>query len=253
MNQSIINLIISIKNGLKKFNYQKTNFFKTKNNKIIDPVTKLDIKIEKYIRSKIKSKFPMHSIIGEELSNKNDDDENKWFIDPIDGTKNYLMDLPTWSNLIGYYHKRKPEVGFANFPMLEKCYLAYQKRTYLISSNNKKIIKSNKKTRLKNAKIAINTFRTVKIKKIRKFINSFKGIFRITGCDAYNFCLIAEGKVDVLIESGLKQVDILPLIPIIENSGAIITNWRGEKNFKKGDILVTGNSILHKKLIKIIN
>ena len=39
-----------------------------------------------------------------------------------------------------------------------------------------------------------------------------------------NFCLIAEGKVDVLIESGLKQVDILPLIPIIENSGAIITN-----------------------------
>ena len=95
--------------------------------------------------------------------------------------------------------------------MLEKCYFAYHKRTYLISSNNKKIIKSNKKTRLKNAKIAINTFRTTKIKKIRKFINSFKGIFRITGCDAYNFCLIAEGKVDVLIESGLKQVDILPL------------------------------------------
>ena len=105
MNQSIINLIISIKNGLKKFNYQKTNFFKTKNNKIIDPVTKLDIKIEKYIRSKIKSKFPMHSIIGEELSNKNDDDENKWFIDPIDGTKNYLMDLPTWSNLLVFTTK----------------------------------------------------------------------------------------------------------------------------------------------------
>ena len=57
----------------------------------------------------------------------------------------------------------------------------------------------------------------------------------------------------MLIESGLKQVDILPLIPIIENSGAIITNWRGEKNFKKGDILVTGNPNLHKKLIKIIN
>ena len=105
MNQSIINLIISIKHGLKKFNYQKTNLFKTKNNKVTDPVTKLDIKIEKYIRSKIKSKFPMHSIIGRELSNKNDDDENKWFIDPIDRTKNALMDLPTWSNLIGFYHK----------------------------------------------------------------------------------------------------------------------------------------------------
>ena len=152
MNQSIINLIISIKHGLKKFNYQKTNLFKTKNNKVTDPVTKLDIKIEKYIRSKIKSKFPMHSIIGEELSNKNDDDENKWFIDPIDGTKNYLMDLPTWSNLIGFYHKRKPEVGFANFPMLEKCYFAYHKRTYLISSNNKKLSNLIKKLDLKMQK-----------------------------------------------------------------------------------------------------
>ena len=79
-----------------------------------------------------------------------------------------------------------------------------------------------------------------------------KGIFRITNANAYNFCLLAEGKIDVIIESGLKKVDILPLIAIIENSGAIITDWNGKKDFSSGKVLVSSNIKIHKKLLKVI-
>ena len=61
--------------------------------------------------------------------------------------------------------------------------------------------------------------------------------------------MLAEGKVDVIVESNVKKVDIIPLIPIIENSGGKISNWRGESDISKGDILVSSNGILHTKMI----
>ena len=74
----------------------------------------------------------------------------------------------------------------------------------------------------------------------------------ITGSDAYNFCLIAEGKLDILIEPGLKKVDFYPLISIIKNSGAIITDWNGKMKFPRGDVLVAANRKLHHHVLKKI-
>ena len=252
MNQDFAKFIFSIQVGLKKFNSKKIIKFKSKKKDKVDPVTELDIKIEKFIRSKIRSKFPNHSILGEELPDELNDKELKWYIDPIDGTKNYLMGLPTWSNLVGLYKNNKPLLGFANFPDLNKFYFSNKKKTYLVENKKKRSIKSSKKKNLKGTKIAINTINTIKIKKIYNFFKNYKGIFKITGCDAYNFCLVAEGKIDALIESGLKKVDILPLVSILDNSGAIITNWKGKRSFSDGKILVSGNKTLHKKLLKIV-
>ena len=72
---------------------------------------------------------------------------------------------------------------------------------------------------------------------------------QISSLDALNYCLLAEGKIDIILETKVKEVDILPLIPIIENSGGKITNWNGESDISKGDILVSSNSILHAKMV----
>ncbi len=63
---------------------------------------------------------------------------------------------------------------------------------------------------------------------------------------------MAEGKIDIIIEAGLKKVDILPLIKLLKNSGAIITDWNGKNNISKGDIIVSSNNILHDKILKLI-
>ncbi len=80
------------------------------------------------------------------------DKELKWYIDPIDGTKNYLMGLPTWSNLVGLYKNNKPLLGFANFPDLNKFYFSNKKKTYLVENKKKRSIKSSKKKKLKRYK-----------------------------------------------------------------------------------------------------
>ena len=227
--------------------------FKSKKDLQIDPVTKFDVKMEKLIRKLIKSDFKNYNIIGEELENENNSSDFTWVIDPIDGTKSLILNLHTWSNLIGLYFKKKCIFSFANFPILKKTYIGLGNKTLLLTKNKKYQIISNKKTTSKNMKLAINTLHSLRDRRVKNYILNFKGFFRVTGSDAYNFCSIAEGRLDALIESGLKQVDVLPIIKIVENSGAIITNWKGEKDFKEGRVLVSSNNIIHKYSIKKIN
>ena len=83
-----------------------------------DPVTTSDKAFEKFIRSKISKKFPNHQIIGEEYGHKNTKSEFSWVIDPIDGTRSYVVGNPSWSNLISLNYNGEPVLGLANFPKM---------------------------------------------------------------------------------------------------------------------------------------
>ena len=99
-------------NFLKKLPPKLNSFYKTKSKsglvvsnkskskKNFDPVTNFDRAFEKYIRSLINKKFPKDSIIGEEFEDKFSSNNYKWSIDPIDGTRAFVIGAPTWSNLI---------------------------------------------------------------------------------------------------------------------------------------------------------
>merc|ERR1712127_1140265 len=121
---------------------------KSKNKKNFDPVTNLDKAFERFIRNIIVKQFPKDAILGEEFLEKYSDNGYKWFIDPIDGTRAFMVGAPTWSNLIRLTHKNQSVLGLVNFPALNKFYINDQQKSYLI--NNKKIIlKTSKETNLK--------------------------------------------------------------------------------------------------------
>ena len=225
---------------------------KSKSKKDFDPVTNFDKAFEKYIRALINKKFPKDSIIGEEFEDKLSFNDYKWSIDPIDGTRAFVIGAPTWSNLISLSFKEKSLVGLANFPELNKYYISDKKKSYLYKDRKKIVLKSSNNNNLKTIKIIGNFHGTLSYEKQRKVIKKFGWSFRLAGFDALNYCLLAEGKVDAVIEANLKPYDILPLIPIIKNSGAIVTNWRNEPAENGGNILATSNSKLHKKILKLL-
>lgn len=226
--------------------------YKTKKDFQIDPVTALDIKSENIIRKNIHKYFPDHNIIGEEKKNKITKSEYTWFIDPIDGTKSMIMGLPTWSNLIGLYKNKKCIASFANFPQLKKYYIAYNNKSLIFENQKFKKIKTNNNVTLKKAKLTINTLHALRKKKIFKYLMKYKGFFKVTGVDALNFCSIAEGNFDVLIEDGLKIVDIMPIVLIVKNSGALITDWSGNSDFSKGKVLVCANKKIQKFYLNLL-
>jgi myo-inositol-1(or 4)-monophosphatase len=225
---------------------------KSKSKNDFDPVTNFDKAFEKYIRSLINKKFPKDSIIGEEFADKSSFNNYTWSIDPIDGTRAFVIGAPTWSNLISLSFKDRSLVGLANFPELNKYYINDKKKSYLFRDRKKSILRSSNNNNLKTIKIIGNFHGTLSYEKQRRVIKKFGWSFRLAGFDALNYCLLAEGKVDAVIEANLKPYDILPLIPIIKNSGAIVTNWKNEPAENGGNILATSNKMLHNKILKLL-
>jgi myo-inositol-1(or 4)-monophosphatase len=87
--------------------------------------------LKKYIRTLIHKSFCNDSIIGEELK-INFFNDYLWCIDPIDGTRAFIIGAPTWSNLIGLSFQNKPVLGLVNFPELNKYYISDKKKSYVV-------------------------------------------------------------------------------------------------------------------------
>ena len=251
------NFLKSLPSKLNSFYKKKSKYGlivnnKSKSKKDFDPVTNFDKAFERYIRSLINKNFDNHSIIGEEFKDKFSSSDYKWSIDPIDGTRAFVIGAPTWSNLISLSHQDKSILGLANFPELNKFYINDENKSYVFRNKKKFILKSSNNNNLKKIKIIGNFHGTLSYERQRKVIKKFGWSFRLAGFDALNYCLLAEGKVDAVIEANLKPYDILPLIPIMKNSGAIVSNWKNEPAENGGNILASSNWILHNKILKLL-
>ena len=250
------NFLNKLAKDLTKFYYLKLNkTFKVSNKlkgKGYDPVTTSDKAFEKFIRGKIKKRFPGHQIIGEEFGHKKSKSDFTWVIDPIDGTRSFVIGNPTWSNLISLNFKGYPILGLANFPALKKYYLNYSdKVAYVFSDGKRKKLSVNKDVNFKNVKIAAAFHGWLPLNKQKKIPKILK-LMQFPCTDALSYSHFSEGKVDVVIQCSNKIWDIHPLIPIIKASGGIITTWNNKNAVKAGNVLVSSNKSIHNKLLKLL-
>ena len=241
---------------MTKFYYSKLNKpFKTSNKlkgKGYDPVTTADRAFEKFIRSKIKKKFPSHEIIGEEFGYKKTKSDFAWIIDPIDGTRSFVVGNPTWSNLISLNYKGNPVVGLANFPKLNKYYLNTSRKTaYVVENGKKRKLSVNKKVSFSNMKVSGAFHGWLSLKKQSKIPKLLK-LMQFPCIDALSYAHLCEGKIDVVMQCQNKIWDIHPLIPIIKASGGIATTWKNESANKAGNVLISANKSIHKKVLKLL-
>jgi len=241
---------------LTKFYYSKLNkSFKVSNKlkgKGYDPVTTSDKAFEKFIRSKINKKFPSHQVIGEEFGYKKSSSDFTWVIDPIDGTRSFVIGNPTWSNLISLNFKGKPVLGLANFPILKKYYINFSdKIAYVVHNNIKKKITVNKKVSFSNIKVSAAFHGWLSLDKQKKIPKILK-LMQFPCSDALSYAHLAEGRVDAVIQCSNKIWDIHPVMPIIEAAGGVISTWDNKDAVHAGNILVSANQSIHNKLLKML-
>ena len=103
-----------------------------------DPVTHYDLKIERELTKIILKKFPNHQIEGEETKSFKTSKKFKWIIDPIDGTKSFIVGMPTYSNLIGLEIDTIESLGFAYFPELEKYYYTSNNHSFVFEKGKRR-------------------------------------------------------------------------------------------------------------------
>ena len=229
--------------------FQVTNKLKGRG---YDPVTSSDKAFERFIRSKITKKFPEHQIIGEEFGKKISKSEYSWVIDPIDGTRSYVIGNPSWSNLISLNYKGIPIIGLANFPSLKKYYINFNhKIAYKFENGKRKKIKVNNKIIFKNARIAGAFHGVLSLKKQMKIPKVLK-LLQFPCFDALSYSHMAEGKLDIVIQCGNKIWDIHPLIPIIRAAGGKVSTWKGDEPINGGKIIVANNEKNKNQMIKLL-
>ena len=217
-----------------------------------DPVTTSDKAFEKFIRSKISKKFPNHQIIGEEYGHKLTKSEFSWVIDPIDGTRSYVVGNPSWSNLISLNYKGNPIFGLANFPILKKYYYNQSdKVAYVVENNKRKKISVNKKAKYKDLKLAAGLHGAISLKKQKK-ITKFLNLMQFPCSDALSYAQVCEGKLDVVFQCSNKIWDIHPLIPIIKASGGIVSTIDNRDAKYAGNILASSNKNIHIKIQSLL-
>jgi len=250
------NFLNKLAKDLTRYYYSKLNrTFKVSNKlkgKGYDPVTTSDKAFEKFIRSKIKNKFPDHQIIGEEFGHIKSKSDFTWVIDPIDGTRSFVIGNPTWSNLISLNYKGNPILGLANFPVLKKYYLNYSdKIAYVFENGKRKKISVNKIATFKNVRVSAAFHGWLSLNKQKKIPQILK-LMQFPCSDALSYSHLAEGRVDVVIQCSNKIWDIHPLIPIVRAAGGYISTWDNKNAIKAGNILVSSNKVIHNKFLKLL-
>jgi len=250
------NFMNTLAKDLTKYYYSKLNkAFKISNKlkgKGYDPVTTSDKAFEKFIRLKIKKKFPSHQVIGEEFGHKKSSSDFTWVIDPIDGTRSYVIGNPTWSNLISLNFKGNPVLGLANFPILKKYYLNLNdKNSYVYENGKRRKILVSKNVPFSQIKVSGAFHGAISVKQQMKIPKVLK-LMQFPCADALSYSHLCEGKIDVVFQGSNKVWDIHPLIPIIKAAGGIVTTWNNKDAIKGGSILVSANKSIHNNMLKLL-
>ena len=186
------------------------------------------------------------------MEKKKSSSDFSWIIDPIDGTRSFVIGNPTWSNLISLNYKGEPILGLANFPILKKFYFNISKKiAYLHFNGKKRRLKVSSKVNFSNIKMAAAFHGSLSLKQQEK-IPSILKMMQFPCTDALSYAHLAEGKIDVVIQCGNKIWDIHPLIPIIKAAGGTISTWNNKSAIEAGDIVGSVNKKIHNKILKIL-
>jgi len=219
-----------------------------------DIVTKVDVLSEKTIINTIKKIYPSHNFITEESGTINKGSKFTWIIDPIDGTTNFVSKIPHFAVSIALAKNDNILLATVYNPITNEMFFAEKgKGSYL---NDKKLHVSNKRL-LKDSMLGFSLPLEIHLaKKTLNILSNTYGTFRGLrnfGSAALNMCYIANQKLDLYLSLNISSWDVSAAKLIIEEAHGKVTNINGE-NWKINDnTIICSNSILHDKLIKLLN
>jgi histidinol phosphatase-like enzyme (inositol monophosphatase family) len=222
-----------------------------------DPVTAADKDAEIAVRAVIGERFPAHGIIGEEWDPKASSGDFDWIVDPIDGTRAFISGVPVWGTLIGLMHKGRAIAGLMAQPFTGETWIAVGGKGEFQRHGNALPLRTSGVTELRAAKMTA-TSPDLFNRPGRDHSEKWSRIYGATlqtrwGLDCYGYCLVASGTIDLVVEAGLKNVDIAPLIPIIEAAGGVVTTWNGDPAEAGGNCVAAATPELHAAALDILN
>lgn len=221
-----------------------------------DPVTAADRAAERAIAKALAARYPEHGLEGEEYGLKHGSARYRWIIDPIDGTRAFILGLPVWGTLIGLTHGDQPVLGIMDQPFTGERFWSGPKSAMMRGpSGRERRIRTRACPELADAMLTTTHPDMFKPGAEAAGFAAVKSRARATryGGDCYAYCLLAAGLIDVIVEAGLKAHDIAALVPIIERAGGRVTTWEGKPACRGGRIVACGDPRLHERVLRLLD
>ncbi len=220
-----------------------------------DPVTEADRAAERVIADAVAARWPDHGFVGEEHGTTQPEARLRWVVDPIDGTRAFIMGWPMWGTLIGLLDGGTPVLGLMDQPFTRERYWSAEDR--FVHARRRRRPAAHQHPQLpatRRRDLVDDASRPVRGRGRNGRFARLKSQVRMTryGGDCYGYCLLAAGFVDLIVETGLKPYDIVALIPIIERAGGRVTTWDGKPATDGGRIVAAGDPRLHEQAMEIL-
>ena len=221
-----------------------------------DYVTVVDQLSEKMIIKKILSRFPDHQIMAEETAHTGQWDPNKplWIIDPLDGTTNFIHQLPIFCVSIAFQIRRKIVLGVVFDPNRNELFSAVRGRGAYLNGGKINV------SQTKNIKLSLLAtgfpFRYHEILEpyiriFRALCQNSKGIRRV-GSAALDLCYVACGRFDGFWEFNLLPWDMAAGSLIVREARGLISNFQGNSLELKRQNILAGNRSIYKQLKEVV-
>jgi myo-inositol-1(or 4)-monophosphatase len=221
-----------------------------------DFVSSADKRTEKTIIEELQKAHPEYGIITEETGIINKSNiKNRWIIDPIDGTMNFLNGIPQFAISIAYEENNEIICGVIFNPITNEMFCAEKGNgAYL---NNSRIRVSNKK-KLKDALLVTggpNGASKIKNKIYSEYINVSNNVSNVRkfGSAALDMAYVACGRFDGYWQRELNYWDIAAGVIILREAGGFIDFFEDDLSYPLKKNVLASNSNIHQELKELIN
>lgn len=221
-----------------------------------DIVTQMDKSAEALIVEKLLVARPQDGLLGEEGASRTAQSGRTWVIDPIDGTINYLYQLPFWCVSIALVEgENQGLVGVVHAPALDKTWIAVREKGAAVFTGNAQMeIAVSPQSQLAHALIGTgfgysSVRRASQARVLNSVLPKVRDIRRLGSC-AIDLCLVAEGIIDGYYERGVHHWDHAAGSLIALEAGAKISGLRG--NAAGNEMLVAANPHIYSELVSLL-
>jgi len=206
------------------------------------PVTNGDRAAERAVREWIARRFPEDGVLGEEFGLERPEAKRRWTIDPIDGTRSYVLGIPLWGSLVAVCEGPRVLAGAAVFPVLGTSLRAAPGLGCWVGGAPARVSEIGE---LDDATVLLTDARALVAGPRAGGLVSLARQARMvrTWGDCAGYLLVATGRAEVMIDTAMQPWDAAPLRPIIEEAGGVFSDLNGRAT-AFGDGVVATNRAL---------
>ncbi|HEX2417201.1 MAG TPA: inositol monophosphatase family protein [Micromonosporaceae bacterium] len=216
-------------------------------------VTEVDRTIEARLRKLIEQTQPDHGIMGEEYGSRDLDADVVWVLDPVDGTAPFIAGIPVYGTLIGVSRFGRPWIGVLDYPATGDRWVGVNG---VFARRNGVPVRTRPCADLSSALMTCSNpdfFQSYEYSLLTRIRDEVQ--YTLYGASSFAYGVLASGRVDLAVDSGLKPYDVFAPAAVIGGAGGIMTEWSGTELGldSRGQIVATGDPDLHTLALKLLN